>query len=110
MTVEVEGRKYRIYWHYEKVERLAVTGISLDDMTTCVVMQSIKRESDGLSVWYNIGVGVIVRYYKDKFDKDLARKKSLTQALDNVSQCEWFGKKERTEIWKAYYKMRNNKW
>jgi hypothetical protein len=107
MTVEVEGRKkYRVVWFYDISDNLIGSYIQPKLLTTCVIQEYISNEEVR-----DLTIAVITKYYKDIYDKNLARKISLTKALLDAATLEKpLGKKERTEIWKAYYKMRNNKW
>jgi len=99
MTFELNEQKYKISWRYDTV--LLDYGIhGARHCTYCSIFQLIDGE------WYLLISVEIKQYYKDKRDKNKARKISLEKAMNTLG----IGKKERTEIWNQYYKMRNNKW
>lgn len=98
MTVEVDGKKYRITWYYDTVNSLK------HELEHTVCLIHVYTDRQDLTV---VSIAGVTRHYLDKYDKNKARKISLSRALQDVQS---FGKKERTEIWNAYAKMRNGKW
>lgn len=107
MTIEVEGKRYKICWNYlvrdKSWDKVWATA---DDehriITECAIL---LWEGDN---WNIISIVRIIPYYKDKFDKNKARKISLAKAINELGSS--LPKKEHTEIWNAYVKMRNGKW
>lgn len=102
MTFELNEQLYKISWRHDIIYPYC-DGAHFGrakHFTYCNIFKFIYEK------WYLLVSVDIKQYYKDRCDKNKARKISLEKAMKKLEM----GKKERTEIWKQYYKMRNGKW
>lgn len=96
MKFEIGGTPYSIEFKYDK----QVCRSGLAETTTCNIRLCVTGEDNP------VATGTVARYYKDKPDRDLARKAALGRALvgflSYLDPPETEDRAIRTAAWKAY--------
>lgn len=88
MTVLLDGRKYRIDFRHDLVDRDSGRGdggteVVHRERTTCLILD-VTAWPDGRAAPPTAGQGTVIRYFRDAPNRELARKYALKKAVDNL--------------------------
>ena len=88
MKVAIDGRQLTVSWQYSKEDKELREGPVTVDVTTALVKDDVTKEV--------VNCASVVRYFKDPYDKDLARRITLKNAIAALPRA------QRGIFWNSY--------
>lgn len=96
MFVDVNNKKYKVFWRYGEKAIPLRERVKLHRTTECHVFDGDDKDVE-------LAFGVVSTSHLDNFSKKEGRKQSLSRALTGSS----LPKDDRKRIWEEYFKLQH---
>jgi hypothetical protein len=107
MKFQINGVNYRARFGYENsAKEFGGTALQHSHQYPVTTLAEIQYKPDktGDGEWKTLVVGKTTCSIKDNFAKNTGRKTALTRALQREELRDLISKKDRKEVWRAYFK------